>query len=430
MKNFIHVLLILVLAILTSCKEIKDVSPTQRETFIKIFEKGSNYSISTAEPVLDGFVIGGNSNLGLTYSSFISKCDLNGNIVWEIKIPSSSVSSIKVTDNGYLIFGNSIQANDTSRNINDQFITQALLTKMDLTGTIQASKKYFDKNSPTTDYNGLGINLDANGQIIISGTKKLGSLPSDAFVAGCSASTLDTLWFRPFSYTDREYITKKNIYPTPSGGVLWAASLQRIAQTQTRAYLTTSTIAPKASYTSSDWFGQQLTSNRLIMEEFQPTFGAYGVVGTFSDTQGKNGNVFFLKVDNGGKFDNSSIKTFDGETGIVNIASQADFDNAPQSISDDAGQSICQTLNGGFLLGNSMTTTLKRGKGGKDIWLVRLDSFGNVVWDKVFGGPGDEVVNSVRALSNGNFLVAGGSNYNGLTSAFIMIIDSKGEIVN
>jgi hypothetical protein len=414
----------------SECKNVSDVKPTSRATFIKIYEKASNYTATTIESLSDGYIMGGNLTSGLSYTAVITKLDVHGNVLWETSIDSSSVVSIKPVADGYLVFGDGIQANDTAQNINNQLVTQALLTKMELTGQKKGSSRIYDSKNKFTDYHGVGLTINASGQIVITGNLKgaTANSLSKAFVAACDPSSLDTLWFRDYSYVDQDYLDARNNFILSTGEILWANSTQKINQTQTRSYLTVSKVAPKATFTGADNFGNTLTNNRFIAAELQPSFGDYGVIGTFSDTQGKNGNIFFIKVDLSGSFIHNSLQFFDGVSGSVPIPS--DFDLAPVSESDDLGRAVCGTLEAGYLLAGSMTTTAKRGNGGLDIFLIKIDLSGKVIWNKIFGGSGDETVNSVRALSDGGFLVAGGVSTNGLSAAFIMRIDKDGNISN
>ncbi|CAN5210618.1 hypothetical protein BH11BAC6_BH11BAC6_15010 [soil metagenome] len=47
--------------------------------------------------------------------------------------------------------------------------------------------------------------------------------------------------------------------------------------------------------------------------------------------------------------------------------------------------------------------------GGEDYWIVKLDSNGNKIWDKTFGGNSVDYLSSLQQTNNGGFIVAGGS---------------------
>lgn len=50
--------------------------------------------------------------------------------------------------------------------------------------------------------------------------------------------------------------------------------------------------------------------------------------------------------------------------------------------------------------------------GADDVWIVKLDGNGNILWEKTFGGSLVEVANSIVSTSDGGFIVAGYTNSN------------------
>lgn len=48
-------------------------------------------------------------------------------------------------------------------------------------------------------------------------------------------------------------------------------------------------------------------------------------------------------------------------------------------------------------------------KGANDYWIVSIDSTGNILWEKTIGGTGEEVSYSIIPISDGNLIVAGWS---------------------
>ncbi len=50
--------------------------------------------------------------------------------------------------------------------------------------------------------------------------------------------------------------------------------------------------------------------------------------------------------------------------------------------------------------------TASKGAGGNDFWLVRTDLLGNAMWDKTFGGAGDDQTRALAAVADG-FAIAG-----------------------
>jgi hypothetical protein len=81
------------------------------------------------------------------------------------------------------------------------------------------------------------------------------------------------------------------------------------------------------------------------------------------------------------------------------------------SLQDDMA-GIAPTSDGGCLLAGWSASGVggdktQPGYGDKDFWIVRIDSNGNKLWDKDYGGTGEDRMTSVTALSNGEFLLAG-----------------------
>lgn len=66
--------------------------------------------------------------------------------------------------------------------------------------------------------------------------------------------------------------------------------------------------------------------------------------------------------------------------------------------------SVQQTSDNGFVI---VGTTNSIGQGMNDIYLVRIDSIGNLIWTKAYGGTEDDKAFSVKELEDGGFLIAG-----------------------
>ncbi|HEY8897901.1 MAG TPA: hypothetical protein VIM79_23915, partial [Niastella sp.] len=45
--------------------------------------------------------------------------------------------------------------------------------------------------------------------------------------------------------------------------------------------------------------------------------------------------------------------------------------------------------------------------GDKDFWVVKLNSAGKKLWQRSFGGPGEELPGAITASTDGGFVVAG-----------------------
>lgn len=93
----------------------------------------------------------------------------------------------------------------------------------------------------------------------------------------------------------------------------------------------------------------------------------------------------------------------------------------------ESANSVQQTNDGGFVIAGE-TSTNAFSAGGSDFWLIRLDLNGDIVWEKAYGGTGNEVAYSVRQTSDGGFVVAGSTTSFGAveTDFWILKVDSGG----
>ena len=115
----------------------------------------------------------------------------------------------------------------------------------------------------------------------------------------------------------------------------------------------------------------------------QTTDGGYIIAGyTVSFGAGLN-DVFLVKADASGN--QVWAKTFGGAQ-------------------DDEGYSVLQTNDGGFLIGG---VTSSYGAGSRDMWMIKTDAAGNLVWQKTHGGLSSDGAWYVAQTSDGGFILTG-----------------------
>lgn len=81
---------------------------------------------------------------------------------------------------------------------------------------------------------------------------------------------------------------------------------------------------------------------------------------------------------------------------------------------DDA-QSIRQTTDGGYIIAGSSNSgdgDISGNHGNYDYWIVKLDSNGNMQWQKSLGGSSMDMAQSIQQTSEGGYIVAGSSSSN------------------
>ena len=95
---------------------------------------------------------------------------------------------------------------------------------------------------------------------------------------------------------------------------------------------------------------------------------------------------------------------------------------------NDEAYSIFQTNDGGYAIAGF---TVLEDTGDRDIWVIKLDKEGNKVWDRTFGGTSEDWANSIIQNKNGNYVVAGWTKSMGAgkTDVWIVKLDKRGNLV-
>ncbi len=122
-----------------------------------------------------------------------------------------------------------------------------------------------------------------------------------------------------------------------------------------------------------------------------------------------------------------------------------DWDNTIDSFGYDRAMSIIQTTDGGYLvLGVSNGANGDKSEGSigdsADLWLIKLDQSGNIVWDHTIGGThNDTSWGNMIQTSDGGYLIGGESfssisgdkseNSRGNSDCWIVKLDSSGEVL-
>jgi len=94
----------------------------------------------------------------------------------------------------------------------------------------------------------------------------------------------------------------------------------------------------------------------------------------------------------------------------------------------DLGYSLQKTSDGGFII---LGYTISFGAGLADFYLVKTDSLGDTLWTKTFGGSGDDYGRSVGLTSRNEYVLVGYTNSfgSGLNDLYLIGTDSTGGLL-
>jgi len=102
------------------------------------------------------------------------------------------------------------------------------------------------------------------------------------------------------------------------------------------------------------------------------------------------------------------------------------FKNYGGNNMDLAYSAVC-TGDGYLIVGRSDSFS----NGNRDIYLVKTDLYGNLLWQKIYGGVFHDEANSIRPTTDGNFIICGYTNIYGNyeSDLYYLKIDPSGNVI-
>ena len=190
-------------------------------------------------------------------------------------------------------------------------------------------------------------------------------------------------------------LTKMGIPPTAVLTRLTPVATQLPAQTQV-----------EPTPVSESWVRTYETlPPSAALSALQTTDGSYLLVGAtnYSYQNRDNEDIHLMKVDPRGEL--IWEKTYGGEK----------FDRGMTVIpaGDDATLVLAETSS--------------YGAGKHDIYLLKIDSVGEVLWTKTFGGPGDEQAKDIQVTNDGGYIITGITDSFGEGSPDVYLIKTDGQ---
>ncbi|GAB4286148.1 MAG: hypothetical protein Kow0068_11690 [Marinilabiliales bacterium] len=116
------------------------------------------------------------------------------------------------------------------------------------------------------------------------------------------------------------------------------------------------------------------------------------------------------------------------------------WENTYGGSSTDNPHSVCNTYDHGYVMAGYSESTngdVSGNHGSEDFWVIKVDSLGSIVWENSFGGTGDDRARSVIETLDKVIVVAGFSNSNngdvsgnhGNYDYWIIKLDSLGNLL-
>ncbi|MBL7871442.1 MAG: hypothetical protein JNM78_07515 [Cyclobacteriaceae bacterium] len=421
---------------------MENADPAPRTTFIKFYEGTYGITASSFEILpKEGFVIVGTMVSDSTYTIIITT-DKSGNRTKDFaKFSGGTGKAIKPIMNGdsivthYIVVGDSIKINPFADQVANVTISslRGLILSSDLTLVRKFAVADLDPDTTRVkeDFTGEALKVTDDGRLFILGTAKKGvpnqvTAPAEPFIKAFKSDfTKD--WQKRYELNGRTSQNSRSIQYS-NGKIIWASAIADETGGFTNSWIGIPIIDENSVYPNYSVLGQN-TAQKFVPKDIQPasepSFG-YGVVGTYSeDTDGSKGNIFFLRVYANGTIVPDSDRYFDGGE-LLNTGNK--LDDRKTSVTIDEGEALTATKDGGFVLAGTFKSTSSIGNGGLDLFLIKVNALGDLVWFKTFGGAGDETPVAIHEDASGNLIVGGTNKLGDYATVFLMKTDKNGEL--
>jgi len=308
---------------------------------------------------------------------YVVRTDMNGNLIWSRAFggiaDDSGQDIIETLDAGFAIVGvtNSFGAG------NQDFY----LIKLDMLGNYKWSKAYGGLGND--DASGFVQTID-NGFAIAGSTVSFGAGNSDLMLVKpdgfgnvtCNVSNANTA-----VETASTVVTTR--FPTTA--TIGVVDLNNTTTTAGVALDISSPVCIFNTLEFADTVRFQKTLGGVLNDDGQSiqqtSDGGYIILGRVGEFT--TADIYLIKTDNQGVVQWS--KTYGG----------AD---------DDYGISVRQTSDGGFIIAGH---TQSFGAGGDDLYLLKVDALGTLLWSKTYGGTGqDKGLSAIQTL-DGGYIITG-----------------------
>ncbi len=352
-------------------------------------------------------------------------------IEWQKSLGGSNwdqANSIQQTaDGGYIVAGYSYSNNgDVTGNHGD---VDYWIVKLDNTGNIQWQKSLGGSDGDAA----YSIQQTIDGGYIVAGE----TFSNDGDVTGNhEVGALDYWIVKLDSSGDIDW--QKSL-----GGSEWDIAYS-IQQTTDGGYIVAGeTLSNDGDVTENhgeydSWIVKLDNSGNI---QWQKSLGGSGGDGAYSIQQTTDGGYILAGSSNsndGDVTDNHGSADY----WVVKLNSTGDmqWQKSLGGSGGDGAYSIQQTNDGGYIVAGSSNSNdgdVTGNHGSADYWVVKLDNTGDIQWQKSLGGSGVDIAYSVQQTTNGGYIVAGHSKSNdgdvtgnhGAGDYWIVKLDSNGNIL-
>ena len=335
----------------------------------RTYGKGEAKAI-TATPDGNFIVAGNTSSFGIGNSDiYLLKINIGGDTLWTKtygRTDYDHANAITPTPDGNFIVAGEIFSSGAGYDI--------FLLKIKPDGDTLWTKTYGGTND---DY-AKAITPTPDGNFIVAGSTS--SFDRGGVYLLKVTANGDALWTK--TYGGAHYEQAAAITPTSDGNFIIAGACWNDSIANYNFYLLKIT-------TNGDtlWTKTYIGTNRCLARAITPTpDGNFLVAGEIISSSNGSNDVCLLKI-------NSNGNTLWSKT------------YGMQYQQNEQAAAVTPTSEGNFLIAGSTSRSFGMGK--DDAYLLKINSSGDSLWTKTYGGSGRDAADAITPAQNGNFIVAG-----------------------
>ena len=320
-----------------------------------------------------GYIITGLVLVGGNYDACLIKTDPYGDTLWTGRFGDAALFDEgacvrQTTDGGYIIAGS------TEAGVSDS--SDVFIVKTDENGNEVWSRSFGGEHN---DY-GRSVQQTSDGGYIIGAvTGSFGAGYEDFYLIKTDA-TGDTVWTRTFGGESQE--NPVSAQQTTDGGYIIGGTTLSFGGADSDIYLVKTDENGDTVWTRV--LGGAANEDGYYVQ--QTNDGGYIVAGYTTDQyETKRNDTYLIKTDADG---------------------HEEWSTSFGTALNEGAYSIQQTSDGGYIM-TGFVQDLDTGVGPTDLYLVRADAGGNVVWSKTFGGIAGDIGKYAQQTNDGGFIVIG-----------------------
>jgi hypothetical protein len=350
--------------------------------------------------------------------SFNDETVFNGKKVWSKSVGGSDFEEIKsvtaTQDGGFVVVGNT-KSSDGDITDKRYGLEDIWLSKYDAEGNLLWSKTY----GGSQDDLGYSVIENADRTLVVAGYSK----SSDGEVQS-------NLGMHDFFIFKTDY--QGNLIWAKSHGFMSHDHAHKIINTSDGGYFVVGYVDYAGIGRSSkgvlhgvgEFYGLKLDANgNKLWDKY---FGGTQNDRVFDVVEANDGGFVMVGYSESSNFDvNDNHGSYDYWVVKINATGDLIWKKSYGGSELDQAYGIVKNLNNTYLItgtSNSMDGDISLNKGANDVWVINIDDNGALLWEKSFGGSGFDTSNSIRMISNGNFLISGHTR-----SVDGQITENKGE---